>query len=123
MFKTYIDNYNSKENQEYLDLIPTIYAYKEKLFDNKKEEYFYKETEKEYHVKYKKFEVKITKPEYELIETKLNKLNLEKINLLFDYNNLKYRIINEINSESDFDKYSKIVEKLVKIDKTIDNLH
>lgn len=123
MFKTYIDNYNSKENQEYLDLIPTIYGYKEKLLDNKKEEYFYRETEKEYHVKYKKFEVKITKPEYQLIETKLNELNNEKIKLLFDYNNLKYRIINEINSESDFDKYSKVVDRLVKIDDTLDNLH
>ena len=123
MFKTHIDNYSSKENQEYLNLIPELYNYKEKLKDNKKEEYFYKETEKEYHVKYKKFEVKITKPKYELIETKLEKLNKEKIKLLFDYNNLKYRIINEINNESDFQKYSKTIDRLVEIDDTIDKLH
>ncbi len=110
MFKTYIDNYYSKE-------------YKDKLKNNKNDDYFYIEDDKEYYIKYKKIHVKIKKPEYIQIEDEISKLNNEKVKLLFDYNNLKYKIIHEINTESDYDNYSKIIDKLIKIDKKNDDLN
>ena len=119
MFKTYIDNYNSKEYKEYLDLIKKIFEYKENV--NKKGGFF-KETKDEYHVKYKKFEVKITKPKYLDIETEINRLKEEKKNYLFDYEELKYNIINELNTEKDFKTYDNLIKNLIKIDEEIENI-
>ena len=125
MFKTYIDNYHSKENKEYLELIRTMFGYKTKIInDDKAEEngYFYNETKKEYHIKYKKFEVKVTKPVYKKIQDEINNLKEEKNKLLFEYNNLKYKIINEINIDKDYTSYDKVVNRLLKIDKNIEDL-
>lgn len=125
MFKTYIDNYHSNENKEYLDLIGTIFEYKVKIMNDSKAEendYFYNETDNEYHVKYKKFEVKIVKPIYKKIQDEINKLKDEKKKILFEYNILKYNIINEINTEKDYSLYDKLVNQLLNIDKNIEEL-
>jgi len=125
MFKTYIDNYHSKENEDYLNVINTIFGYKTKIINDDNAEdsgYFYNETDKEYHVKYKKFEVKVTKPVYKKIQDEINKLKEDKKKPLLDYNNLKYKIINEINTEKDYTLYDSVVNKLLKIDKNIEDL-
>ena len=74
MFKTYIDNYHSNENKTYLNVINTIFGYKTKIINDDKTEdsgYFYNETDKEYHVKYKNFEIKVTKPIYKKFKMRL----------------------------------------------------
>ena len=125
MFKKYIDNYNSKENKDYLNIINTIFEYKNKIINDDKAEdsgYFYNENDKEYHIKYKKFEVKVTKPIYKKVQDEINNLKNDKKKLLLDYNNLKYKIINEINVEKDYEKYDKIIKRLVNIDESIEDL-
>ena len=121
----FIENYHSNEYKNYLDIIKTIFDYKIKIKnDNKADEkgYFYNENKNEIHLKYKKFEAKITKPVYKNIENELVKLKNEKKELMFSYENLKYNIIHEFNSEEDFKKYDKVVNKLIKIDKEIQEL-
>lgn len=125
MFKTYIDNYHSKEYNDYLDVINKMFDYKIKIINDKnadKNSYFYNETDKEYHVKYKKFDVKVTKPIYKKINDEINNFKENKKELLFEYNNLKYKIINNINTEKDYTYYDKVIKKLLKIDDDIDGL-
>jgi hypothetical protein len=125
MFKTYIENYNSKEYNEYLNLIPTLYEYKNIIANDSKSKtkgFSYNETHKEYNVKYKKFDVNVIKPIYIKIDDKIKILKDEKKIFIFEYNNLKYKIINQLNTESDFEKYDKVMQKLLKIDENIDDL-
>ena len=125
MLITYIDNFNSKIYKEYLELINTIQDFKTKILNDVKAEdkgYFYKEDKDEIHVKFKKNEIKITKPVYKNIEDELIKLKNEKKEEMFLYENLKYNIVHELNSEQDYKKYDKVVNKLLKIDKDIEDL-
>lgn len=121
----YIDNYHSNVNKEYLDMIKTIQDYKTKILNDKKADdngNFYNENNSEIHLKYKKVEIKIIKPVYKNVEHELTKLKNEKKEQMFLYNNLKYDIVHELNSEEDYKKYDKVVNKLLKIDKEIDSL-
>ena len=122
---SYIENFHSNEYKNYLDIIKTIFDYKIKIInDNSSSDkgYFFNENKDQIHLKYKKFEAKITKPVYKNIEDELVKLKNEKKELMLSYENLKYNIIHELNLEEDFKKYDKIVNKLIKIDKQIQNL-
>lgn len=125
MFKTYIDNYHSKENKEYLQLIQSMFGYKTKIINDSNSEdngYFYTETDNKYHVKYKKFHVKVIKPIYKKIQNEIDNLKEEKKTLLLEYNSLKYNIIHEINTEKDYTTYDNLVKKLLKIDEDIEDL-
>ena len=92
MLVTYIDNYHSNANKEYLDIIKTIQDYKTKILNDLKADdkgFFYNEDKNEIHLKYKKVEVKITKPVYKNVEHELVKLKKEKKEQMFVYNNFE----------------------------------
>jgi hypothetical protein len=113
MYQTYIDNYNSNDFKEYLELNRKISDYRIKIRNSDKDNIS---------IKYKKVKVDIKKPIYKSVFNEINKLKNEKKNLLQDYEILKDKIINEINSEKDFTKYDNIIKKLTKIDEEIEDL-
>ena len=90
---TYIDNYHSNANKEYLDIIKTIQDYKTKILNDAKADdkgFFYNEDKNEIHLKYKKVEVKITKPVYKNVEHELVKLKNENPDKLKEYRRRAY---------------------------------
>ena len=123
MYQTYIDNYNSNDFKEYLELNRKISDYRIKIRNSDKDKNFYfNEDKNNISIKYKKVKVDIKKPIYKSVFNEINKLKNEKKNLLQDYEILKDKIINEINSEKDFTKYDNIIKKLTKIDEEIEDL-
>lgn len=123
MYQTYIDNYNSNDFKEYLELNRKISDYRIKIRNSDKDKNFYFNEDKDnISIKYKKVKVDIKKPIYKSVFNEINKLKNEKKNLLQDYEILKDKIINEINSEKDFTKYDNIIKKLTKIDEDIEDL-
>jgi hypothetical protein len=123
MYQTYIDNYNSNDFKEYLELNRKISDYRIKIRNSDKDKNFYFNEDKDnISIKYKKVKVDIKKPIYKSVFNEINKLKNEKKNLLQDYEILKDKIINEINSEKDFTKYDNIIKKLTKIDEEIEDL-
>tara|TARA_B100000925_G_scaffold288342_1_gene269154 strand:- start:1259 stop:2254 length:996 start_codon:yes stop_codon:yes gene_type:complete len=123
MYQTYIDNYNSNDFKEYLELNRKISDYRIKIRNSDKDKNFYfNEDKNNISIKYKKVKVDIKKPIYKSVFNEINKLKNEKKNLLQDYEILKDKIINEINSEKDFTKYDNIIKKLTKIDEDIEDL-
>lgn len=123
MYQTYIDNYNSNDFKEYLELNRKISDYRIKIRNSDKDKNFYFNEDKDnISIKYKKVKVDIKKPIYKSVFNEINKLKNEKKNLLQDYEILKDKIINEINSEKDFTKYDNIIKKLTKIDQDIEDL-
>ena len=123
MYQTYIDNYNSNNFKEYLELNRKISDYRIKVRNSDKDKNFYfNEDKNNISIKYKKIKLDIKKPIYKSVFNEINKLKNEKKNLLQDYEILKDKIINEINSEYDFTKYDNIIKKLTKIDEDIEDL-
>jgi hypothetical protein len=123
MYQTYIDNYNSNNFKEYLELNRKISDYRIKIRNSDKDKNFYfNEDKNNISIKYKKVKLDIKKPIYKSVFNEINKLKNEKKNLLQDYEILKDKIINEINSEKDFTKYDNIIKKLTKIDEDIEDL-
>lgn len=123
MYQTYIDNYNSNDFKEYLELNRKISDYRIKIRNSDKDKNFYfNEDKNNISIKYKKVKVDIKKPIYKSVFNEINKLKNEKKYLLQDYEILKDKIINEINSEKDFTKYDNIIKKLTKIDEEIEDL-
>jgi hypothetical protein len=123
MYQTYIDNYNSNDFKEYLELNRKISDYRIKIRNSDKNKNFYfNEDKNNISIKYKKVKLDIKKPIYKSVFNEINKLKNEKKNLLQDYEILKDKIINEINSEKDFTKYDNIIKKLTKIDEDIQDL-
>lgn len=123
MYQTYIDNYNSNDFKEYLELNRKISDYRIKIRNSDKDKNFYfNEDKNNISIKYKKVKLDIKKPIYKSVFNEINKLKNEKKNLLQDYEILKDKIINEINSEKDFTKYDNIIKKLTKIDEDIEDL-
>lgn len=123
MYQTYIDNYNSNDFKEYLELNRKISNYRIKIRNSDKDKNFYfNEDKNNISIKYKKVKLDIKKPIYKSVFNEINKLKNEKKNLLQDYEILKDKIINEINSEKDFTKYDNIIKKLTKIDEDIEDL-
>ena len=122
MYQTYIDNYNSNDFKEYLEINRKISDYRIKIRNSDKDKNFYfNEDKNNISIKYKKVKLDIKKPIYKSVFNEINKLKNEK-NLLQDYEILKDKIINEINSEKDFTKYDNIIKKLTKIDEDIEDL-
>ena len=123
MYQTYIDNYNSNDFKEYLEINRKISDYRIKIRNSDKDKNFYfNEDKNNISIKYKKVKLDIKKPIYKSVFNEINKLKNEKKNLLQDYEILKDKIINEINSEKDFTKYDNIIKKLTKIDEDIEDL-
>ena len=125
--QTYIDNYVKDENKkimdEYLFQLGEFNNYKNASYKSKnKNEYTLSETKDEYNINYKKIDIKLKKPVYKNIFDEINILKNKKKNKKLEYDYLQYRILYNLNSENEFNKYNKLVDELQGIDNEIKDL-
>jgi hypothetical protein len=125
--QTYVDNYVKDENKkimdEYLFQLGEFNNYKNASYKSKnKNDYTLSETKDEYNIKYKKIDIKLKKPVYKNIFDEINILKNKKKNKKLEYDYLQYRILYNLNSENEFNKYNKLVDELQGIDNEIKDL-
>jgi len=113
----YIQNFNNPIYKEYLDKLQFVYSYKIKILKKEQDDSrYFKEDAKTIELKYNNMHILITKPKYKNIFHEIELIKAEKKNLLIDYNNLQYKILHDLNKETDFKKYKDLIEKLKQLD-------
>lgn len=119
----YLDNLNSAIYSDYLVKLDLYNNLKKKIFKKGSDETkYYNEDTNNYYVKYNNIELTIQKPIYKNVFNEMNNIKIKKKNLLIDYNNLRYKIIHNLNNKSDFDKYNSIVLELKDYDERLKEL-
>ena len=115
--ENYLSNFNNPIYKEYLNKLQYVYSYKLKILKKEPDETrHYKENAETIELKYNSMHIVITKPKYKDIFTEIESLKKEKKDLLVDYSNLQYKILHELNNQTDFKNYKDIISKLKDID-------
>lgn len=118
----YINNFNNPSYKDYLEKLQLVYSYKLKILKKGADDArYFKENDKTIELKYNSMHILINKPIYKNIFKEIELIKEEKKELLIDYNNLQYKIIHDLNKESDFKKYKEIIEKLKVLDEKVKN--
>jgi len=125
--QTYIDNYIKDENKkimnDYLNELKEFNKIKNNIYKSKnKNDYTLTETKEEYNIKYKKTDIRLKKPIYKNIFDEINILKNKKKLKKLDYDYLQYRILYNLNTENEINKYNKLVDELRGIDNEIKDL-
>ena len=119
----YISNYNNPIYREYLDKLEIYYNYKLKILNKGSNDIqYFKEDKDKFELKYNTMELILHKPKYKDIFNEIYELKEQKNKLLIEYNELQYRILNNLNNEKDYKKYQNIVDKLTQFDEKVKNL-
>lgn len=124
---TYIKNYNSDEFKDYLEKLEIYYNYKIKILNKKQkkqdtEGLTYNETKDKFEMQYNNMSLELIKPKYKNVFEEIENMKQKKNELKLEYNELQYRIMNNLNSESDYKKYQTIVDELIKLDEEVKQL-
>ena len=115
--ENYLSNFNNPIYKEYLNKLQYVYSYKLKILKKEPDKTrHYKENAETIELKYNSMHIVITKPKYKDIFTEIESLKKEKKDLLVDYSNLQYKILHELNNQTDFKNYKDIISKLKDID-------
>lgn len=118
----YINNFNNPSYKDYLEKLQLVYSYKLKILKKRADDArYFKENDKTIELKYNSMHILINKPIYKNIFKEIELIKKEKKELLIDYNNLQYKIIHDLNKETDFKKYKEIIEKLKVLDEKVKN--
>ena len=119
----YISNYNDPIYKDYLDKLEIYYNYKLKILKKgSNDNQYFKEDKDKFELKYNTMELVLHKPKYKDIFNEIDELKEEKNKLLIEYNELQYRILNNLNNEKDYKKYQNIVDKLTQFDGKVKDL-
>ena len=115
--ENYLSNFNNPIYKEYLNKLQYVYSYKLKILKKEQDDSrYFKENIDTIELKYNTMNIVITKPKYKDIFTEIESLKKEKKDLLVDYSNLQYKILHELNNQTDFKNYKDIISKLKDID-------
>ena len=115
--ENYLSNFNNPIYKEYLNKLQYVYSYKLKILKKEQDDSrYFKENIDTIELKYNSMHIVITKPKYKDIFTEIESLKKEKKDLLVDYSNLQYKILHELNNQTDFKNYKDIISKLKDID-------
>lgn len=121
--KEYLSNFKSIKYTDYLD---KLRLYQERkaviLLKGRTSNKYYKETVMGYELQYNKISIKLIKPQYHNVLEHILKLRKEREELIPEYRDLQYNILNEFETEQDYKKYDKVIKKLKIIDESIANL-
>lgn len=116
----YISNFNDPIYKEYLNKLQYIYSYKVKILKKEQDETrYYKENAETIELKYNSMHIVITKPKYKDIFKEIELIKKEKKELLVDYNNLQYKILHDLNNQTDFKNYKDTITKLKELDNKV----
>ena len=115
----YISNFNDPIYKEYLNKLQYIYSYKVKILKEQDETRYYKENAETIELKYNSMHIVITKPKYKDIFKEIELIKKEKKELLVDYNNLQYKILHDLNNQTDFKNYKDTITKLKELDNKV----
>lgn len=116
----YISNFNDPIYKEYLNKLQYVYSYKVKILKKEQDETrYYKENAETIELKYNSMHIVITKPKYKDIFKEIVLIKKEKKELLVDYNNLQYKILHDLNNQTDFKNYKDTITKLKELDNKV----
>ena len=123
----YINNYNSNQYRDYLEKLEIYYDYKVKILKkmekkNQVDDLYFDETIDKFSLKYNNLTLEIHKPEYKFVFEEINKIKEKKKILRTDYKELQYKILHNLNNKTDYEKYKKIVDELIKLDNELKEL-
>tara|TARA_B100000963_G_C22636949_1_gene678112 strand:+ start:274 stop:1254 length:981 start_codon:yes stop_codon:yes gene_type:complete len=118
--ENYLSNFNDPIYKEYLNKLQYVYSYKVKILKKEQDETrYYKENAETIELKYNSMHIVITKPKYKDIFKEIELIKKEKKELLVDYNNLQYKILHDLNNQTDFKNYKETITKLKELDNKV----
>ena len=118
--ENYLSNFNDPIYKEYLNKLQYVYSYKVKILKKEQDETrYYKENAETIELKYNSMHIVITKPKYKDIFKEVELIKKEKKELLVDYNNLQYKILHDLNNQTDFKNYKETITKLKELDNKV----